>query len=199
MIDLSLKCCSIVLSKNWGLSRNLSCHWYLRKKSGKIWLKSFYPKKEVIFEISKKKKCDFMCYTWYETIKHWHHWHCCWWQKTWLVLDPRLVLQKISQYCPETRKLRVSTVRKYSKPVEYTLRVHDVTLNLVKFVYSLMSEMCGGSQKYSLQPLKSLQITDSADRFSFSVLNVLGLKNSTDFKKTMQYYTILPIFEHFGC
>ena len=63
------------------------------KKSGKIWLKSpFYPKKKVIFEISKKKKCDFMCYTWYETIQHWHHWHCCWWQKT---LDPRLVLQKI--------------------------------------------------------------------------------------------------------
>ena len=81
----------------------------LEKKSGKIWLKSpFYPKKKVIFEISKKKKCDYMCYTWYETIQHWHHWHCCWWQKT---LDPRLVLQKISQYCPETRNLRVSTVR----------------------------------------------------------------------------------------
>ena len=80
-----------------------------KKKCGKIWLKSFFnPKKEVIFEIFEKKKCDFMCYTWYETIQHWHHWHCCWWQKT---LDPRLVLQKISQYCPETRNLRVSTVR----------------------------------------------------------------------------------------
>ena len=31
------------------------------------------------------------------------------------------------------------------------------------------------------------------------VLNVLGLKNSTDFKESKQYYTILPIFEHFGC
>ena len=62
----------------------------------------------LIFEIFEKKKCDFMCYTWYETIQQRHHWHCCWWQKT---LDPRLVLQKISQYCPETRNLRVSTVR----------------------------------------------------------------------------------------
>ena len=81
----------------------------LEKKCGKIWSKSFFnPKNEVIFEIFEKKKCDFMCYTWYETIQHWHHWHCCWWQK---VLDPRLVLQKISQYCPETRNLRVSTMR----------------------------------------------------------------------------------------
>ena len=71
--------------------------------------KSFFDHNlRLIFEIFEKKKCDFMCYTWYETIQHWHHWHCCWWQK---VLDPRLVLQKISQYCPETRNLRVSTVR----------------------------------------------------------------------------------------
>ena len=77
------------------------------KKSGKIWLKSpFYPKKKVIFEISKKKKCDFMCYTWYETIQHWHHWHCCWWQKT---LDPRLVLQKITQYCPKNWASRTNS------------------------------------------------------------------------------------------
>ena len=66
-------------------------------------------------------------------------------------------------------KKSLSTVPKRKNYVfqrcKYTLRVHDVTLNLVKFVYSLMSEMCGGSQKYSLQPLKSLQITDSADRF----------------------------------
>ena len=74
--------------------------------------KSFFDHNlRLIFEIFEKKKCDFMCYTWYETIQNWHHWHCCWWQK---VLDPRLVLQKISQYCPETRKLRVSMVRIHS-------------------------------------------------------------------------------------
>ena len=51
-----------------------------------------------------------------------------------------------------------------------------------------------------------LSNTDSANRFSFlknffilKVLNVLGLKNSIELKETMQYYTNLPIFEHFGC
>ena len=35
--------------------------------------------------------------------------------------------------------------------------------------------------------------------FILKVLNVLGLKNSIELKETMQYYTNLPIFEHFGC
>ena len=35
--------------------------------------------------------------------------------------------------------------------------------------------------------------------FILKLLNVLILKNSTDFKKSKQYYTILHIFEHFGC
>ena len=119
----------------------------LEKKSGKIWLKSpFYPKKKVIFEISKKKKCDFMCYTWYETIQHWHHCHCCWWQK---VLDPRLMLQKISQYCPKTRNLRVWTVCKYNSSLSNTLRTHDVTSNLVLFRRN--------SSERSVQPLKYRQ------------------------------------------
>ena len=120
------------------------------KKSGKIWLKSpFYPKKKVIFEISKKKKCDFMCYTWYETIQHWHHWHCCWWQKTWLVLDPRLVLQKISQYCPKTRKLRVST-----------LRAHDVTSNLVLVCFEFGRNFLQNGLRISTQPFKHTVQTD---------------------------------------
>ena len=108
MIDLSLAKKRLKGSSLNGISHNLSCHWYLRKKWEKILLKSFfYLKKEAIFEISKKKKCDFMCHTWYETIQHWHHWHYCWWQKIWQVLDPRLVLQEISQYCPKKQKLRV--------------------------------------------------------------------------------------------
>ena len=58
MIDLSLAKKRLKGSSLNGISHNLSCHWYLRKKWEKILLKSFfYLKKEAIFEISKKKKC----------------------------------------------------------------------------------------------------------------------------------------------
>ena len=124
------------------------------KKSGKIWLKSpFYPKKKVIFEISKKKKCDFMCYTWYETIQHWHHWHCCWWQK---VLDPRLVLQKISQCCPEMRNLRVGRVSS-----------HDVTSNLVKFVYFFGRNLCQSTFQSGSRNSSDFQIQTVQTDFLF--------------------------------
>ena len=143
--------------------------------------KSFFDHNlRLIFEIFEKKKCDFMCYTWYETIQHWHHWHCCWWQKT---LDPRLVLQKISQYCPETRKLRVSTVRKYSNSWRH-----------IKFSFSLFwnwSEFCGTLQKglgFSAQPFKHRQCNYRQISLfkNLFIINVLGLKNSTDFKESMQ-------------
>ena len=94
----------------------------------KIWQKKLSnPKTEVIFEIFKKKKCEYMCYTWYENIQHWHLWNCYWWGKTWLVLDSRLVFQKISQYCPKKWKLRnwmVSTSHKWR---------HNATQFVLKF------------------------------------------------------------------
>ena len=43
------------------------------------------------------------------------------------------------------------------------------------------------------------QISLFKNLFISKVLNVLGLKDSTELKETMQYYTNLPIFEHFGC
>ena len=156
------------------------------KKILKIWQKKLSnPKTEVFFEIFKKKKCEFMCYTWYESIQHWHHWHCWWWQKT---LDPRLVLQKISQYCPKTRKLRVST-----------LRAHDVTSNLVLVCFEFGRNFLQNGLRISAQPFKHTVQTDLSLLKNIFILNVLGLKNSTDFKENTKYYINLPIFEHFRC
>ena len=55
------------------------------------------------------------------------------------------------------------------------------------------------------QPLKLSQTQTVQTDFLFknlsilNVLNVLGLKYSTDFEKNMRYYTNLPIFEDLGC
>ena len=43
------------------------------------------------------------------------------------------------------------------------------------------------------------QISSFKNLFISKVLDVLGLKDSTELKETMQYNTNLPIFEHFGC
>ena len=45
------------------VSHKLSCLKYLKKHKENMTKKLSNPKTEVIFEIFKKKKCDFMCYT----------------------------------------------------------------------------------------------------------------------------------------
>ena len=84
------------------------------------------------------------------------------------------------------------------------MKVHTHRKNFV-FVYFPVGIYVGVRSK-RLTQLFRLSNTDSANRFPLfknlfilKVLNVLGLKDSTELKETMQYNTNLPIFEHFGC
>ena len=85
------------------ISRNLSCLRYLKKIYDKILQKKLSnPKTEVIFEIFEKKKPDFMCYTWYGSIHHWHHWFCDWWQKNNMCLVQHRRYKKSHSAVPKT-------------------------------------------------------------------------------------------------
>ena len=79
------------------------------------------------------------------------------------------------------------------------------TVNFV-FVYFSGRNLCQSTFQSGSRNSSDFQIQTVQTDFLFlkklfilKVLNVLGLKNSIELKETMQYYTNLPIFEHFGC
>ena len=142
------------------------------KNVDKIWQKKLSnPKTEVIFEIFKKKKCNFMCYTWYESIQHWHHWHCCWWEKTNWCLIQGWCFKKSSQYCPKKRKLRDWTMS--------TSRIatqHSLFWNCFRKFFYFWSER---SVWCSTQPLKyrqCRQISFFEKKNYFKNIDSFGLK-----------------------
>ena len=83
---------------------------------------------------------------------------------------------------------------------------HSKAIPVCTHCYTVCFEMLRNSSErawgFSPQPFKyrqCRQISFFENLFNLKVLNVLSLKNSTDFEESTQYYTILPIFEHFGC
>ena len=84
-------------------------------------------------------------------------------------------------------------------------KLHDWTQHATQFVLKIFVNWMNwlwNSSERSSQPFKHRQcrqISFFKNLFILDILNVLGLKNSTDFKKNMEFYTNLPIFEDLGC
>ena len=103
--------------------------------------------------------------------------------------------KKISQCCPKTE--HHALIRRISS--SHTLRAHDVTSNLVLVCFEFGRNFLQKGLRISAQPFKHTVQTDFSLLKNLFILNVLGLKNSTDFKENTKYYINLPIFEHFRC
>ena len=110
----------------------------------------------------------------------------------------------IQGWCFQKSLSTVPKSEKYAIERSNTLRAHDVTSNLVLVCFEIGRNFAELFTKWFPKWTATFQTQTVQTDFLFKnlfildILNVLGLKNSTDFKEIKQYYTILPIFEHFG-
>ena len=105
----------------------------------------------------------------------------------------------IQGWCFQKSLSTVSKSENYRIERCQRLASRNATQFVLKFCRLFRKDLRIFCTTFQIQTVKCRQISFFENLFILKVLNVLGLKNSTDFKESKQYYTILPIIEHFGC